>query len=453
MGAYSNTRQLFDKGISRLAGATGIFDPAQRQTGEEASVLVYNGLSWARGGPVEIERIPAALRKVPLEVVDRVTHQVLSCEDVPGTSRRVLFYAPDIPPMGYRLFTLRKSTNQPQTAKNFRIELQTDEQGWIRSIRDRNGSEMLHGSAGRAFGSLLFAKRSGSYEVIPVGAAKTSIFDGPVSRRVEITREKSPLRRTVATVYHDSSWVDLAFDVDLGSFGEDSGRVAVALPFDSSEQLSLDGAGFVYRVPQDMLPGGSARQFTSLHFAHSAKPGTTGVTIGTRDAALLLRDGTFLLASQGLRTETRDEGTQRLERTEPRGSNVQTFRFRLATHGTRAAEWKRFGYEFNLPLQAAVTASSDLADQRSHLGVSNPNVVITAFKSAEATPGWFVIRLQEIGGQATPNVAISSTFGIIEAVYANTVEVPTANKADINRLTLKPWQTVTIMARMERQGK
>lgn len=452
MSGYSNTRQLFDKAVARLTGATGIADPAQTLTGEGATVLVYNGLSWARGGPVEVERIPTALRQVPLEVVDRVTNHVLPCEDVPGTSRRVFFFAPEIPATGYRLFTLRKSANVPPSTTDFQIGLQTDEQGWISSIRDHHGSEMIHSSAGRTFGSLLFARRNGSYETVAAGPARISVHDGPVTRRTEVTREKSPLRRTVATMYREATWVDLAVEVDLGSFADESGRVAIALPLDTSEQLWLDGAGFTYRITKDMLPGGTARQFTTLHFTHSAKPGTPGLTIGTRDAALLLRDGTFLLASQGLRTETRDEGTQRLERTEPRGSNVQTFRFRLAVHGTRPAEWKRFGQEFNLPLQASVIAAADLRNEQSFLGIAHPNVVITAFKAAEATPGWFVIRLQEIGGESVASIRVASAFRVTEAVYANTVEVPTGIRADLDHISLKPWQTATILARMERQS-
>ncbi len=75
MSGYSNTRQMFDKAVLRLTRVTGILDPAQKSASEEATVLVFNGLSWARGGPVEVSDLPARLRTGPLEVVDRVTER------------------------------------------------------------------------------------------------------------------------------------------------------------------------------------------------------------------------------------------------------------------------------------------------------------------------------------------------------------------------------------------
>lgn len=449
MSGYSNTRQLFDKAIARLTGGTGISDPAVRAAADESTVIVYNGLSWARGGPVELDRLPAALGQSSLEVVDRVTNDVLPCEDVSGTSRRVLFYAPSIPATGYRLFTVRKSSGSTGSDRGFTIDMKTDEEGWIHLLRDNSGVDLTRSSLNEPFGSLVFANRNGPYQRVPVGPAKVATHDGPVSRRLEIVRDGSSLRRTVATTYRHASFVDIAIDVDLASFSAQSGRIGIRFPFDVSEQLWLDGAGFTYRVPEDMLPGGSARQFAVVHFAHSGRTGERGLTIGTRDAALLMRDGTFLVASQGLQTQTRDEGTQRLQRTEPRGSDVQTFRFRVATQGPQRAEWERLGQEFNLPLQASLLPSAQLAAEQSFLQVEHPSVIVTAFKAAEARPGWSVIRLQETGGEAADNVRIGTAFHVAEAVYASTVERPTGRKADLNRLSIKPWQTITILVRFE----
>jgi hypothetical protein len=318
-------------------------------------------------------------------------------------------------------------------------------------LRQKDGRDLIGTKAGSSFGSLLFANRNRDYEPAAAGTARTSSNEGPVTRRIGIARDGSALRRTTATIYRGSSFIDLAFDVDLAAFSSQSGRIGIALPL-NTDQLWLDGAGFVYRVPEDMLPGGSARQFATVHFAHSGRAGSPGVTIGTRDAALLLRDGTFLLASQGLQTQTRDEGTQTLHRTEPRASDVQTFRFRIANHRGGPAEWKRFGQELNLPLQASVIAPADLPADQSFLAVDAPNVVISAFKPSEADAEWSVIRLQEIGGE-TATVRLRTPFTIRDAVYANTVESRTAVAADLNHITVKPWQTITIVARIERSSK
>jgi hypothetical protein len=451
MSGYSNTRQLFDKGLARLIGTTGIFDPAQQLTTGEARVVVYNGLSWARGGPVEIDKLPTALGEGPIEVVDEVTKQILPGETVSGMTRRVLFFAPPIPSLGYRLFTLRKRAAGTRVTRDFQVSMQVDEQGWIRSIRDRGGAELVRTQEDRPFGSLLFADRNSPFKDVPFGTARTVNHEGSVSRRTEIVRDNSPLIRTVATVYRDATYVDVAISVNLSWFADQQGRIAIAFTINTSESLWLDGAGFVYRVPQDILPGGSAAQFTTVNFIHSETAGAAGRTIATRDAALLLRDGSFLVAQQGLRTETRDEGIQRLDRTEPRGSEVQTFRFRIAAQAGSPGDWKRFGQELNLPLQASVFAVSDLPPEQSFLKSSHPNVSISAFKAAEDNPGWSIIRLQEIDGKAATGVKLESPFSISRAVYANTVEAPTTAKADLSDISLTPWQTVTIRARVERR--
>ena len=167
---------------------------------------------------------------------------------------------------------------------------------------------------------------------------------------------------------------------------------------------------------------------------------------------MLLRDGTFLVASQGLQTQTRDQGTQILHRTEPRGSDVQTFRFRLAGHSEGPAEWKRFGQELNLPLQASIVPVTNLPPEQSFLAVDAENVVATAFKASDADPAWSVIRLQEIGGKAGV-VRLTAPFSVRSAVYATTVEARTAIPVDLSRISIKPWQTITIVARMERRSK
>lgn len=449
MNGYSNTRQLFDKAVLRLSGETGIFDPAQKSASEEATVLVYNGLSWARGGPVEVSDLPAPLRTGALEVVDSVTNQSVAVQDVPRTSRHVLFFAPSIPPVGYRVFKIRKRRGEITSKSDVALNVTVDADGRITSLRSAGGTEMIRADAGNAFGALLFAKRNSEYLALPLGLARVETYDEPVSRRYEIMREGSPLIRTSVILYRGADYADLDFDVDLQPLEREAGRVAIALPVGNGGQLWLDGAGFSYRVPQDILPGGGAHQIPALHFAHFQTDTSRGVTVANRDATLMLRDGTFLVASTGLQTQTRDEGTQTLVRTEPRGSNIQRFRFRMAVQQERREDWERFGQELNLPLQASVVTAPKLAAQDSFLGVNNPSIHISAFKPAEARPGWYVLRLQEIGGHDASGVSVTSKFRFFDSVFASTVEVPTTKRADIARLSFAPWQTVTILCRIE----
>lgn len=450
MNGYSNTRQLFDKAVARLAGSTGIFDPAQKSGDPEASVIVYNGLSWPRGGPVEVSRLPAALREESLEVVDRVTGEVLPCEDVPQTHRIIMFFSPPVPAFGYRVFSVRKSAAQRPPAGSFPIAIKWNQEGWIRSIRDEaSGTEMVDAKSPHPFGSVFTTGNRDDYLLKGGTAAAPVVVEGPVARSIEIARQNSPLRRTAITVYSGASYADIAFDVDFQQMAGDSARYAIALPVAGLEQSWIDGAGLVYRTPQDVLPGGGAAQYTPLHFAHFSLNATNGITIANRDAFVLRPDRLFLVASQGLLTKTRDEGTQRLFRTEPRGSRLQTFRFRLAAQMHKPAEWKKFGRELNLPLQAAVIPKTQLTPERGFFSVSHPAVEITAIKPAEYQAGWYMLRLQEMGGEVARNVSITTPFRVLEAVIANTVETPSSARADLSRMTLHPWETVTIVLRLD----
>ncbi len=204
---------------------------------------------------------------------------------------------------------------------------------------------MVDAKSPHPFGSVFTTGNRDDYLLKGGTAAAPVVVEGPVARSIEIARQNSPLRQTAITVYSGASYADIAFDVDLQQMAGDSTRYAIALPVAGSEQSWIDGAGLVYRTPQDVLPGGEAAQYTPLHFAHFSLNATNGITIANRDAFVLRPDRLFLVASQGLLTKTRDEGTQRLFRTEPRGSRLQTFRFRLAAQMHKPAEWKKFGRE------------------------------------------------------------------------------------------------------------
>ncbi|MCC6389027.1 MAG: hypothetical protein IT167_00390, partial [Bryobacterales bacterium] len=320
MGGYSNTRQLFDKAIARLVGSSPISDPARKESEAQATVLVYNGLSWPRGGLVEVSRLPRALNEGPLEVVDHVSGRVLPCEDIPETKRRLLFYSLTVPATGYRLYTIRKSDGQTLPKDDaVAIEVRWNEQGWISSLRDvRTREEIVDSGSENPFGGILVAAANSesARKYMPHAGQATApvISDGPVSRRVQVQRKDSPLRRTVVTLYRGATYVDLAFDLDMRAIPDGGPRYGIALPIKSG-QVWIDGAGMIYQVPRDILPGGGAPQYTPQHFVHYRLNHQYGVTLANRDAYLVRPDRLWLTASEGLDTKTRDEGTQRLFRT------------------------------------------------------------------------------------------------------------------------------------------
>jgi len=374
---------------------------------------------------------------------------------VPGSMRRIVFWAKDVPSVGYRSYSIRKAEESTAGAPGeFPLDVTWDSAGSITAIRDRNAQRpMVQADADKPFGRLFLASKREDFRLQDTGAAEVKVTDGPVTRGIEMARTGSLLPLTVITLYRDAPYGDLQFDVDLGALrGERaSSRYAIALPLAGSGQFFVDGAGFVIRVPQDILPGGTPPQFTPVQFVHQQQTAAWGATLANRDAALLKPKPNmlFMIAAEAFGAQTRDEGLQQLFRTEPRGSPVQSFRFRIAAQEEDAAQWKRFGAECNLPLRAVVIEGNAAQAERGFFEVSDPRVQLLAFKPAETRAGWHVLRFQDNGGKGAQGVKLTTPFRIAEAVRANTVEEPSGEGVDLASFSLRPWETLTVLVRLE----
>src|SRR5205085_8453305 len=109
LAGFSDTEQIFRRSITGIAGPDQIAALPNPTAGnsERATLVVYNGLPWRRSGPVEAERLPVPLRQGPLVITDLATGNRLPYEEVPGTKRHFVFWAIDVPPVGYRSYSIR----------------------------------------------------------------------------------------------------------------------------------------------------------------------------------------------------------------------------------------------------------------------------------------------------------------------------------------------------------
>jgi hypothetical protein len=453
LNAFSGTEQILRRSLVGIAAPDQmpwLPNPAPGNS-TSATIVVYNGLSWRRGGPVEAERLPGPLREGPLAITDAATGERIPWEEVPGAKRHIVFYAKDVPAVGYRAYEIRKADGSDnQIAGEFPLEVTWDRTGWITGIRHRqNQRQIVASEAAKPFGSLWLASGREEFHLPQAGAAETKVSEGPVIRRIETLRPDALLPRTAVTLYRGAPYADLQFEVDLARLHSDGAdtRYAIALPLAGSQQFFVDGAGFVVRIPRDLLPGGQAPQYAPVHFVHRQSAPSWGVTLANRDAALLRPDMLYLVAAEGLRAATRDEGVSRMLRSEPRSSPVVPVRFRIAAQDEDPAQWERFAEECNLPLRAFVIEASALQATRGFFEVSHPQVQMLAFKPAEFSPGWHVLRFQEIGGRSAEGVRLITPFRIGEAVRANTVEQPSGESVDLANFSLRPWETLTVLAR------
>jgi len=447
---YSNAEQQFRKALDRLAG------PMRLQEAEPA-LMVYNGLSWRRSGPVVVEGLPAKLHEGPLVAQDIASGAEFRCEDIPGTRRHVTFFAHDVPAVGYRLYRIKRADSSDTTPQGeFRLQGTWDESGRLTSILDtRSGREMLRSESDRAFGGLYMALNREAHEEARVGPAQARVTEGPVSRRVEFERAGSALPLTILTTYRDADYADLAFDVDLSVLREQTAHhqaYGIALPLTDSQELFIDGAGFVARVPADRLPGSDTRQYTPQHFTHVLRNPQWGVTLANRDGFCIRRDMLFLVSWEDMLVHTREEGLQRVFRGEPQSSPVQRFRFRMAIQPSKRGEWKRFGAELNLPLRARFVPSEGIPATREFFHISQPDVQLLAFKPAQFHPGWYMLRLQEIAGAAVEGVQLTTPLPIIDAKLATTVEEFTDSEFDLKSFSMGAWQTRTVLVRLRDRG-
>jgi hypothetical protein len=453
LNGFSGAEQILRRSILRLVlpGEEHSLMSPVSSSRESAAVVIYNGLSWRRGGPVVVDRLPPALRDGPVAVRDAVTGGGVPHEMVPGTKRQLLIFAQDVPAVGYKVYRIEKGEASPPAASApFPLKVSWNSAGWITSVRDeRSGRELVPAESAQGIGRIFVSLGKEDFRPDDTGPARVHVEDGPVTRRIEMVRDGSVLPRTVVTLYRDAPYVDLRFDVDLGileAVTAGNTRYAISLPF-RAEKTFVDGAGFVARIPEDILPGGRAPQFTPVHFVHYRRESGWGATVANIDAAIVRPDQLFLLAADSLRSQTRDEGLVRLFRTEPRTSPVQSFRFRVAIQDENTVDWKRLGAEANLPLRAVVATGTPSAAERGFFEVSDPRIHLLAFKPAEHQPGWHVLRLQESSGENVNAVKLDSPLKMAEPTAANLVEEPLGTSLDLQNLSFRPWETKTILVR------
>jgi hypothetical protein len=186
-----------------------------------------------------------------------------------------------------------------------------------------------------------------------------------------------------------------------------------------------------------------------VHFTHLQRTATWGATLANREAFALRPDLFFDLVGESDLAITREEGQQHLFRTEPRGSPVQSFHFRMAAQEEVPWEWERLGCELNLPLQALCTSEAPSPGSQSFFDLSQPGVQLLDFKPAEFRPGWYVLRLQEVSGKETQGVKLSTPFHFHDALQTDIVEHASGGPIDLSDFSLKPWETLTVLVRPE----
>ncbi len=370
--------------------------------------------------PVHVVDVADGMTEVPSQIV------------TVGGAQYVRVQAPNVPPVGYKVFEIRPgagSTFDPSHSptasagllNNTVYQVTVSNTGAITSILDktRANREFISSLANDVGGG------SGTFSTENVGPVSATLV-------VSVTTNNSPKRHTRITLYRDSDRIDIKNELEQNLSGW-SWAFNFAL---SSPDVHHEEVGAVARA-RKVSGGGNYSDSNAIydrltlnHFVDMTGSGPVGVTLSNADS--------FFFTLGNSTTSVLDTNTARIRVLggpgnvsgliqNQAGDSYFMQRFALRTHDAYdAVAAMKFALEHQNPLvTGAVTGSSGYpADTYSYVTVSDPNVLLWALKPADDGISKGVIaRLWNLGGSAS-NFTLSLAPGVQSAEQTTHIETP-----------------------------
>jgi len=463
-------------------------------TREGTPVVAFNGLAWARTDPVSVD-LPAGLA-MPVRLLDEEGHEI----PYQVSSGRLVFIARNVPPIGYRTYTLsaKKSAAtgsvaatgmEPAVGEIWTAPFESDHYcvtpgiGGVASIIDKEfGKELL--STGRWQGGewVSFGTDAmGACEGIDFNPHPETFSDRAANHKPEwICRESGPVLvrwtssevrsahcrvTTSVSVYRNLKRIDWAVRV---TGNDDQIHVEQRLMF----PVKTSGSEIAYGVPFGVVKPGVSEPFVFVNKNVFSRPETipahpreiqdwvnvvgdgVGITIGSSSGACAFRDfgpgaefgpviSPILLACIA----------------NPDGKSYRQpgdfdFAFSLFSHPVGWAHGRRLGVQSQNQILAVIPAGGDrrlaLAPTGSFFVPDGGNTGISAIKKAEDDDS-VVMRFHDLEGRGG-DIRVCSSFRILDAQRTSLIErdgrpLTSTSKAFI--LPVKPWGIETVKARLE----
>ena len=443
----------------------------------EPSVVVFNPLSWPRGGTVEVA-LPEALGRGGVEVVDAVSSQTVVSQVVVADGRaKLVFEADAIPSLGLKRYALRSAGKaaaappKPAAAAGrvqenafFRVEAAPD--GAIASIRDKVAGRELVSTGSLAFGSLVerlnaqfFHGDDGRRIDVPAGGGVTFATGAAAlgSRSLVIRRPGSALPETEIILRDGQPQIEIVETVDrdhmaTATLADNSLIYSFAFPFNLPGAVRrLDTPAGWLDTTKDYVNGSYLPKANLHHVANLALPGyrlnfaSPDVnTVELRPAAPLSHESTqttiLSVFHRKIDEVSLTSGTIGQSRAEHWGNARWTIRYAIEPRSGAfdPVADDRFGWEACTPLMATVaghpsgSGGTALALDRpvSLLSVDAPNVVVFDLKRAERGDR-FIVKLHEMAGKSATTTLSSQVLDIVKAAPTDLVErnLPRGTKA------------------------
>ncbi|MBN2490664.1 MAG: glycoside hydrolase [Planctomycetes bacterium] len=423
--------------------------------GSNSRFFVFNALSWPRSDVADLP-FPGP---GPVHVVDVTTGKEVPSQLVSVNQNALLrILAPDVPPVGYKVFEVRNGVGQNhpggptvtgRVVENAEVKVTLADNGAIVSLIDKQRQDREF--AARISGKSLNDLGPGTGTVVtenvgPVAATLVASASGPLKHTSRVTLVRGSPRITIENEIEQNfgdvrTW-EFVFNLQSPVvWHEEVGAILRA-------KLARDGGHY-----HDTL---ARYDWLTLNHFFDISENEIGVTLSNADCYFMrLGDSTptSLDTNQprvsvlaGGQIDSTSYGIQ--------NQGLDTYflqRFALTTHGKfTAADAMRFSLEHQNPLvAAAVTAGKSVFPEKtfSLLSLNDPNVMLWAIKPADdGIQNGVIARVWNLAGSAT-TLTMTPPSGLISgARFATHIETPTGPAPTAGgslAVPLNPWQMAT----------
>ena len=406
------------------------------------SLVVFNALNWKRSGAVSVDLDKGT------EIVDASTGQTVPSELLSSGDnyQHVRFQAQDVPAVGYKVFQVRPgvtSATSPETKQTtlespyYKVELD-GETGAVRSIYDKQlQRELVNQQSPYRFGQYLYV--SGGDK-----APNALLQYSRVYPKADLTIHPAQGGAVISVKDTPDGWVarlqskatntpSIATEIRLSKkekkieFIEDLDKIAIlkreaayfAFPF------AMEQPQFRYEIQtgtvdpaNDMYPGAGHEWFSVQHWVSVQQDGVSG-TVMPLDAALVTlgdinrgewpdqfgkRPGTIFSYVMNNYWDTNYRAAQ--------GGHFQFHYVITSAPSTDVSSLSQMGWEEITPFEVDTVTTQDKAippspqnpqtggldgKEQSFVDVSDPNILLEAWKAAEDGDGT-ILRFLDLGG-------------------------------------------------------